>query len=242
MIPPTTVQVPKRDTVQNERRRLCNNFGVDRWGSAYVGKASRTVHTTARSYKRQWEQRSMLTSGSYGGHHGDRMLREKGLVPPRPHTAQELAPPSNPRLGVTATAAHTGNDWQASTADLDSTRHEISADERIRLYTPVPSSRRLEPTFTGKIPRSTRRVLEQAPFQPSWCSTTKELSIEKERLDSSLPKNAKMDLRFHRGRSTGKMPQTGRFPRQYPEACYRANELEASLTTHWSHSLRGQKY
>ena len=65
-------------------------------------------------------------------------------------------------------------------------------------------------------------------------------------LDRSLSKNAKMDLRFHVARETGSAaPRTGRYAPEMKQdgyKCFMSNEVSSNLTTHWSHTLRGQKW
>lgn len=228
--------------MENEVTRLKNDFGVDRWEAPYLDRPAPQVHNTSRAMQRQLDARRFLSSSVYGAHQSNQILKSHNLMPPPVDPDNPpLAPFHKPNLGITATRSLDDKGW-ASITNPETIKVEVSADEKLRLYSPLPTSGRMRPTNSGIIPHYVRRQLDMSSYQPSWSTTASQLSMEKGLVDSALPKNAKRDLGFHIAKHTGIFPKTGRYPLLHPEACYRANELEASLTTHWSHSLRGQKY
>lgn len=235
-----------RQELARERVRLKNDYGVDRWGEPFRDRPVARIHTTARSHKRHADSRRMLTSAQYGTYHGDRTLRAQGFdpEPAQPRLAPFDRPADNctvridPRKGPSVPAA---------------VHQSIGPETRLAMGTPLTASTRTSrrtrrPHTSAKtttVPDFVRAELCSASFQPSWYSTAVTLELESGKTDTALPKNAKTDLRFHPAGSRGLAPETGRYPKELKAdgfSCFMTNERNSSLTTGWSHELRGQRY
>lgn len=235
-----------RAELARERVRIQNDYGVDRWGSAFCDRPMTQIHTTARSHKRHAEARRMLSSSQYGMHHGDKMLRSQGFDVPPP--AQRLAPFDRPGENCTVSPNATRG------PSVPTAVHQpISPETRLAMGTPQVatlsgrgspqrSARRPATSIrTPTVPEFVRRELAGAEFQPSWYSTAVTLKLERGKTDVALPKNAATDLRYHPVRAQGQQPETGRYPKDLKAdgfRCFMTNERNSALTVNFSKGLR----
>jgi len=236
---------------QREVIRAKEEYGMDRFSKKpYTAHAHIQTQTNKRSQLRVAEARAKLTSSMYGAYHCDVQMKKLGIDPPAPLPGMELAPMDKPAYNNQA-AEYGGQSFGATgtTARVpEEFVHTISPEEQIRLNTGYAHGPSLTeyPAVSGFVPPGVRRALQASKYQPSWYTTAMPLNMEKQQLEKSLPKHAKVDLQYALARSRGNPdPITGRYPAEFAQSGYKsvmALTTASTLTTHWSHVLRGQKW
>ena len=102
-----------------------------------------------------------------------------------------------------------------------------------------PSRQRTQRSASHKALLSSRL---NTPVSDLVRARSQELSLREGRLDACFPRSCKRDLAYHQRPDDFQARLPFQQTRSSPHAALTHSELSSSLTRHWTHTLRGQRY